>query len=780
MTAVAKDKVVVLAKRNFAGWDGGEDLKNIQAHQVMPILWALKRKYSTDAHFAPYFVRQLGGQVPTCVPRLNKPALQTLRKSGADVFFGVVSVDVDDEIAHANKTPARQQWRDEQDDIYGNLPHIFLDGMARYDTRGGYRLLWTLPKPLTVEQYVAFGAALREELRWYGVECDENCAEWNRLYRLPFVVRDGVKQNLDFDFDGLGPLRWVPEGGIVEAAPKVVSDAPPAPASLSHADETRLVAALQRIPSDTNETWEPVCRALHHQYEGSERGWQILDAWSQRSENYDEETNRRRWDSFAVGHAEPTTIGTIFFLAQKHAPRVVDEDRGVRIENTEEFRFRLGSEVEIAKNAMGEIEKEAGANIVADRTKLWRYAEPLGVWKELEKHTVDRIVHSFDGEDIYQGLKQNGEPKISKLKISNNICTGVAKIITSQKAVPDFFDGAEDGIVFRDQFVRVTKDGVSLEPVSPEHRQTDYLSFSFVPGARPARFLKMLRECWEDEEDVEDRIQLLREWVGAALCNKATQFQQGLILYGDGKNGKSTVQDIVTALFPRETLTAIAPQEMQQEYRRALLSRSRLNCVSELPEADILAAESIKAVIDGSVISGRWIREAVFSFRAKAAHLFSANSLPGVTDHSLGFWRRWIVLRFDRVFKDHEIDRNLAKDIVANELQDIASWVVEGAANVLQRGGYTAPKSAQGALEEWRHQADQVSAFVDQRCEMEGQEQATKLYNAYCHWAIQMGHRKMSSPKFLKRLLRLGVEKKRTKNGTLYGLSIKKNIALVI
>ena len=295
------------------------------------------------------------------------------------------------------------------------------------------------------------------------------------------------------------------------------------------------------------------------------------------------------------------------------------------------------------------------------------------------------------------------------------------------------------------------------------------MDFDFSYGHVPHKFIDTLKSCFKDDADADQKVALLQQFIGLCLLGGATKYQKGLILLGAGANGKSTVQKIIGALFANNLISAIPPQDMSQEYRRAMLADSRLNLVNELPEAEILASESVKAMISGDLMVGRHIRQSPFEFIPKAGHIFAANALPGVRDMSLGFWRRWLVLTFNRTFKKHEQIPGLAEGIIQSELPAIASWALEGAAHAYANG-YTIPPSSKMAIEKWRSEADQVATFLKYlyEGELEDREPASKIYNDYCLWASNSGHRHMSAVKFAKRLHQLGVEKIRTKQGNFY------------
>lgn len=95
---------------------------------------------------------------------------------------------------HAPRTP---EWDADQQP---RIARAISDGAFFYSTRGGYRLVWTIaPFPIATPHDAArwkasYLAALDDVRERYEIVGDPNCKDWTRLYRLPFVVRDGVPQ----------------------------------------------------------------------------------------------------------------------------------------------------------------------------------------------------------------------------------------------------------------------------------------------------------------------------------------------------------------------------------------------------------------------------------------------------------------------------------------------------------------------------------------------------------------------------------------------------------
>jgi putative DNA primase/helicase len=420
--------------------------------------------------------------------------------------------------------------------------------------------------------------------------------------------------------------------------------------------------------------------------------------------------------------------------------------------------FELGSDVEVAKRMLDEQEHRGGGPLVYTRGDLYQYRAQLGIWRVVPRFELERIVHEFDGSPIGHG---------GVLKVRQATVAGAIQRAHTIAADPEFFDKSVEGIAFSDCFVVVARGGPIEHPHAADHRATVAMPIAFGSGAKCDRFLRMLDEIFAGDADKPAKITSIRQFVGACLIGVATRYQIALVLFGVGANGKSVLLSIIEALFPSGAVASIPPQDLGQEYRRAMLAGVRLNMVNEIPERDVLDSEALKAVISGDLIVGRKIRDAPFAFRPTAGHIYSGNRLPGTTDQSHGFWRRLVPIEFGRVFAPHEQDPELAATIIRDELPGVARWAIEGAVEVQRAGRLMIPASADRARVRWQEQADQVRLFVSARlrasleCEIGGE----RLYSVYSAWAKANGHRPLASNKFAERLEEAGIGGRRTRHG---------------
>jgi P4 family phage/plasmid primase-like protien len=288
-------------------------------------------------------------------------------------------------------------------------------------------------------------------------------------------------------------------------------------------------------------------------------------------------------------------------------------------------------------------------------------------------------------------------------------------------------------------------------------------------------WLAFLEGLFRDDQDRHEKIAAIQEHAGACLLGVATTYDRALVFEGEANNGKSSLLEILAPAMPPGSTSAIPPQDWDQEYRRAMLAGKLLNFVSELPESEIIASESFKAIVAGDQTVGRYIRQAPFNFHPVAGHIFAANRLPSTADQTTGFWRRFLVVAFRRNFTDDpERDPHIAERLVA-ERPRVVSWMLEGALRLLRQKDYTIPPSHLTALERWRRTSDQVTAWIEERVSraLPGfGTMATPAYRAFADWAKDNGHRPPSSTKWAMRMTALGYPAVHTRHGNVYPIRI--------
>jgi KaiC/GvpD/RAD55 family RecA-like ATPase len=104
-------------------------------------------------------------------------------------------------------------------------------------------------------------------------------------------------------------------------------------------DLERIRKALDVLPASALEhypDWLEIGQALHHEFGGDPEGMELWDAASRWCDSYDADELERKWDSFGSYSGKPVTIGTLYRLAKKHAPKRKVYGDGPRFLSTED------------------------------------------------------------------------------------------------------------------------------------------------------------------------------------------------------------------------------------------------------------------------------------------------------------------------------------------------------------------------------------------------------------------------------------------------------------
>lgn len=431
--------------------------------------------------------------------------------------------------------------------------------------------------------------------------------------------------------------------------------------------------------------------------------------------------------------------------------------------------FHRGDAVEIAEQLAEDLRRGSPERVVHDEGLFWRYDPACGVYREVDLTDARNQVARYAGWPVGDGKD------VRPLSLSQQAITGAVQVCADQLRAKEFFHDAPPGVVFRNAFVSLGSGGVDVAAHSAAYRARHALPFDYDPHAPCPRWRTFLEEIFipiEPEEgppldDGADRAALLQEFVGAALFGVATRHAKVLVMVGEGSNGKSVVTKVVASLFPAAATSAVSPQAWGKGFSLADLVGKRLNIVSEIPVREVGESDRFKAVVTGDTVMAERKFQPQFKFAPTAGHLFACNTLPVTRDHSQGYWRRFMVLMFNREIAEHEQDR-LLPETLRGELAGIIAWAIEGAGRLHARGRYTSPKSSELAKADWQVTTDQVRAFVTEcvvatrksdrdpadpkGCIPRIATSVRVLYETYQRWATRSGHHPLAIVEFGRRL----------------------------
>lgn len=241
----------------------------------------------------------------------------------------------------------------------------------------------------------------------------------------------------------------------------------------------------------------------------------------------------------------------------------------------------------------------------------------------------------------------------------------------------------------------------------------------------------------------------VQEMVGDTLT-PAIRFQRALLFKGRGRNGKSILSRLMSALHQR-----VAPMQLNMLTGFALtpLIGASLAVVDEVPKAGI-NEQMLKTIISGEEITiDRKHRDPV-RYRPMAKWVISTNNDQKTSDNSDGFWRRLSIIPFTRQIPVDEVIPCLDERIIQNELHYFLDWCLLGLCRLNARGKLPPePEAVKAAKQDAIEASNSVIAWVnDQEVHVVKEHNLVKddVYKKYEAWCDKERLRALSGGQFWK------------------------------
>lgn len=388
------------------------------------------------------------------------------------------------------------------------------------------------------------------------------------------------------------------------------------------------------------------------------------------------------------------------------------------------------------------IEQIGGDNIISTvaGTYTWR---KKGVWKMAEpvelKQRVQRVVEK-------------------ETDVISSIINSVTDVLITETFQSDhkFNIGDPEVINTPSGELHLDKETFKwvLKPHNKQSFRTSQIPVAYDHQATAPKFAQFLTDIFEPDEDAPEKIKALMEMAGYSMVAHC-HHEKFVILIGAGANGKSVLLSLLEALLGSENIAGVQPSQFDRSFQRAHLHNKLANIVTEIKQGEVMADAELKGIVSGEPSTVEHKFKNPFTMRPYATCWFATNHMPHTRDFSDALFRRALVIRFNRVFRDHEKKPRL-KDQLLKELPGILNMALVAYAHALENG-FTMPPSSEAARQEWRLEADQVQQFVLECCDCDGGKVPTsEIYNAYREWAADNGIKmQLTKRNFRDRLTRL-------------------------
>ncbi|MBM3739851.1 MAG: DUF3854 domain-containing protein [Acidobacteria bacterium] len=265
--------------------------------------------------------------------------------------------------------------------------------------------------------------------------------------------------------------------------------------------------------------------------------------------------------------------------------------------------------------------------------------------------------------------------------------------------------------------------------------------------------------------------------IPAWLATPDTSIQKAVLLTGDGANGKSTYLRAVLAFIGRQNVAAVSLHRLENDrFSVARLVGRLANICPDLPSEDLSSTSVFKAITGGDALLAERKFEESFDFVPFTRLIFSANHPPKSQDASSAFFRRWVVVPFERTFHSgdsgtlprDQLDAMLADPV---ELSGVLNKALEALASIRSHG-LSESESTRRAMDEFRQTTDPVAVWLDRHTVLEPEAliPADRLWQEYNQDCMAKGRPTVSKTALGRAIaqLRPTIEKRqRTINGRL-------------
>jgi putative DNA primase/helicase len=302
---------------------------------------------------------------------------------------------------------------------------------------------------------------------------------------------------------------------------------------------------------------------------------------------------------------------------------------------------------------------------------------------------------------------------------------------------------------FRNGTLEVSDTGERMRGFEKSDLLTYQLPFEYQEAATCPMFDRYLVRVLPDEPC---RL-VLAEFIGW-LFLRDLKLEKVLVLYGDGHNGKSVFFDVVNALLGEQNVTNYGLSTLTKIEHRFGLGTALLNFGSEIN--DRCDTDLFKKLASGEPVEAKRLYHDSFVMRDYARLAFNANVLPRDTEHTTGFFRRFLIIPFEQTISEGEKDPELARKIIATELSGVFNWVMGGLRRLRDQRKFTPCAATDQALATYRQESDSTAGFLEEgNWEPSDELRFGKgeLYNAYRDFCRDSGHQALNKLNFGKRLL---------------------------
>lgn len=276
---------------------------------------------------------------------------------------------------------------------------------------------------------------------------------------------------------------------------------------------------------------------------------------------------------------------------------------------------------------------------------------------------------------------------------------------------------------------------------TPKNIFLNRLPYDFKPNA-PAQPVidNLLDKITDGDKEVR---QLILEAFGSCFYT-SNKFRGSFWLVGNGRNGKSTLLNLLQQMLGQENVSHLSAQAMQNQFRVGELESVLANIGDDIPKEYIKDDSIMKQAITGEALTSETKHDPVMhSFVPYAKFFFAMNSMPRIDDSTQGLYSRVKIIPLNHDFTNEDDVSMKDRDYTVAEIEYLIRLSIEAFTDVMCRGYFIDPQRAKDAMHDYKRLNNSEIAFMEDEHGGDVTRIIDKprkgVYEAYKQWCSDNG-----------------------------------------
>lgn len=426
-------------------------------------------------------------------------------------------------------------------------------------------------------------------------------------------------------------------------------------------------------------------------------------------------------------------------LAQRVSERVTLEAQFIRLSDEE---AALVADGELAREAAGEIKLTARSKRSSEQNALLRdYEAQIDRADELKKKLAgQRRGHHSHAKQAGNTGPINNMMREAQVDVYRNLKQlNANKIMFNCENCVLWFEEVEKHPVTGKRAFILNRGDHERDLYLTKMMQVEYDKDAKCEEFD--KFLETILPCPELRE-------FMQRWFGYSITGLTTE-QKLAFLYGSGRNGKSTLLELIARIMgpyaasvPIESLSGTEQRKGGDATPDLVrLPGARLVRASEPERGTKMREALIKQLTGGADILVRRMMQEFVEVTPEFSLTIDGNYKPEIRGTDNGIWRRVLLIPFLVSISDEDVDPLLPQKLWA-ERAGIFNWLLEGCKRWLE-SGLAVPQSVEDATKDYRQESDPMLEFILSSCEVTGDHEdftrARDMNQAFTWWQTNSG-----------------------------------------